>query len=375
MPPGGLHDLTSLEQVRTVIANPDPVRRNLQITQSYHELTTGLEPFFGPADRDWIAFATWASKQAGRFIRNEEVPGPLRRFLGLDETSWWRRWLTPSGWLRRRGFLAYLRCTVEEVSHQIGEGNRLVYAKLAPIFAELLALVRQGSPEPQAIDRFLAEIGSDATTGDSLVDAFRSYFAALSEDDPKLRAERIFLGNVLVGWHEQIRLQSAIDGALRAPIQRAFDDPDRLLISSLPIPRALRRLIAGIFRRIASPFIRSFEDEWLEIATECMMTLATPDGVLHLGDDVPPLADGEMFPAALRQVTLPELDAALKEFDPHPDTTRGSGADDWTDLGDRMRFIVDFFRSRQQEPNLLQPPFSPEQAAIIAEGGLPGGRL
>lgn len=76
--------LTTPAAVRRVSAVPDPVRRNLLITQSYHELTAAFAHLYRGPDLLWPVFATWASEQAGRYIRNEEVPAPLRRFLGLN---------------------------------------------------------------------------------------------------------------------------------------------------------------------------------------------------------------------------------------------------------------------------------------------------
>jgi len=374
MPSNDPTSLTSPDRVQAVIGNPDPVRRNLQITQSYHELTVAFEDFFGPADRVWCAYATWASKQAGRFIRNEEVPRRLRRFLGLED-AWWQRWLSPAGWLRSSVFLAYVHCTVEDVSAHVGEGNRIVYEKLAPLYADLLASLRADRrPDAAAIERFLERVGHDPTTGETLVQAFRAYFAAAAEDDPGVSAQLVFLGNALVGWHEQLRLQEAVDGALRAPIRRALDDPDRLF-TRLPLPFWVRGWIAVVFRWLMAVAIRRFEKEWLEISTECMMTLATPTGVLRLGDDIPPLADGEMFPAALRHPDLPELVEVLTKLDLTPDTLGGSGARDWTDVGDRMNYIVDYFRSRQQDRELLTPPYLPDQVSVIHGGGFPAGAL
>lgn len=369
-------DLTSPEAVRAVIANRDPVRRNLQITQSYHELTVAFDPFFGGADAVWCGFATYASRQAGRFIRNEEVPKRLRRFLGLERTSMLRRWLTPSGWLRRSAFLAYARCTVEDVSASIAEGNRIVYTKLAPLYADFLELARSHrEPDPAALAGFLATLAADPTTGEALHRAFESYYAALFEGDPKLRAERVFLANALVGWHEQTRLQEAIDGALRAPIRTALEDPERRLLARYPVPLVVRKLIAFLFRLLFSPVIRRFEDDWLRLATEMLMTLALPSGKLRMGDDLPLLADGEMYPEPLRRLTLPEVEEVVRELDYTPGTTRGSGARDWTDLGDRMNYLVDFFRSWQRQRELLAPPYTPEQVAVIHGGGVPAGRL
>ena len=50
----------------------DPVLRNLQITQCYHELSNAMAALTGPL-ANWCTFATWASKQAGQSIRKEDL--------------------------------------------------------------------------------------------------------------------------------------------------------------------------------------------------------------------------------------------------------------------------------------------------------------
>lgn len=364
--------LTTPEAVRAVIANADPIVRNLQITQSYHELSAALNERYGGVDVAWTAHATWASKQAGTFIRNEEVPAPLRRFLAGGRGAWWR----PSTWLRRHRLLEYARATVADVAANIAAGNHQVYTRLARIFADYLSLARElGGPDPARLDALLdAVVERDPSVDEPLRRAFVHYHAALFEGDARKRAELVFLANALVGWHEQIRLQEAIDGALSAPIRRALDDPERRW-TRWPLPGWLRRLGAAAFRTVFAPAIRHFEREWKQVATECLMTLGLPSGRLELGDDVPPLPDGRMFPAALERIEHPEALELLARFDATPDTTRGSGARDWTMLEDRMNYIVDLFRSRQQEAEMLAPPFTPEQAAAIRVGRLPGGRL
>jgi len=367
-------DLTTLEGIRAVIANPDPVTRNLQINQSYHELTLALDEFFGTVDVSWPAFATYASKQAGVFIRNEEVPAPLRKFLRLDADR--RPSLLSFRWLLlRKPFLAYIRVTVEDVAANIGEGNSLVYAKLAPIYADFLALARRHPEGGQApIDDFIDALEKEPTTGEALRKAFLQYWTLLHEGDAKLKAERILVANLLVGWHEQFRLQDSINGALSAPITQALEDPYRRW-TPLPVPAIFRRLGAWLFRKIFASAIRAFEEEWKKVATECLMTMALPAGQLRLGDDLPPLADGSIYPDVLRNITLHEAHELIAKFDYAPHTTRGSGARDWTDLGDRMNYIVDLFRSRQRDRGLLEPPYTPKQAAEIRAGRVPEGTL
>lgn len=86
--------LTTPERVCEVIAVEDAALRNLLITQSYHELLVALDRHLG-ADLNWCAFATWASKQAGAFLRLDRVPPALRDFLGLDRPRR-RAWTRPA---------------------------------------------------------------------------------------------------------------------------------------------------------------------------------------------------------------------------------------------------------------------------------------
>lgn len=362
--------LTTPAAVRRVSAVPDPVRRNLLITQSYHELTAAFANLYRGPDLLWPAFATWASKQAGRYIRNEEVPGPLRRFLGLDprRRSILSR-LAPAvvvlNLLQRERMLRFARVTAEDVGRHVAEGNRLVYARLAPIYARFLTLLRgHREPDPVRLGAFLADLrgsagseseGHDSDIGEELPRAFAEYYAARFETDPERRAERLLLANVLVGLHEQIRLQKVIEEGLRAPIRRAMR--------------------SGIAGHALTPVLRRLEDDWSTAVTRCLMTLALPDHVLELGEDLPPLPDGSMYPTALRTTTLPELRRVLRDLDRTPDTLRGSAARDWTSLADRMNYLADFFRSRQQDRSLLERPFTRDQTEAIRAGRVPSGRL
>jgi hypothetical protein len=52
--------------VRAVVAIPDPILRNLWITQSYFDLGERLQRAVGGLDRTWCGFAVWASDTAGQ---------------------------------------------------------------------------------------------------------------------------------------------------------------------------------------------------------------------------------------------------------------------------------------------------------------------
>ncbi len=62
----------TVAEVERIAALPDPVIRNLQITQCYQELSVAMAQRTG-LRANWCTFATWASKQAGQTIRKEDL--------------------------------------------------------------------------------------------------------------------------------------------------------------------------------------------------------------------------------------------------------------------------------------------------------------
>ena len=77
----------------------------------------------------------------------------------------------------------------------------------------------------------------------------------------------------------------------------------------------------------------------------------------------------------LRRIQDPALAEALRPWDHTPDRLEAMGAEDWTALRERMHFLIDLFRSRQQAPGLLDPPFTPEQVVQLHAGRVPDGPL
>lgn len=371
---------SSPDYVDAIAANPIPILRNLQITQSYHQITLDFRELVDRDNLCWCGFATWASKQAGVFIRNEQVPEAFLELLGMDADGRpcphpWYWFLVPQRLLRHPRVLAYARMTVADTSDQIARGNLKVYAKLARIFADFLQMVRE-QPEPLAehLSAFTEKMHKDDSTGEGLVNAFTYYYRCLLEKDPKVRAELFFAANLLIGQHEQVRLQEAIEGAMKSPIRQAMGDPERRW-TNWPLPYWLRQLLAFVVDVLLGPAITRLEKRWLQASTEVLMTMATPVGLFRLGQDVPPLPGGQMYPEVLRELTLPEAKDLAGQFDFTADTLNGSGANDWTSLADRLNFILDLFRSRQQEEALFEPPFSTEQVEAIVSGKIPGGKL
>ena len=74
------------EDIDRVAAIADPVIRNLRITQAYHELSATMAARLGPV-ANWCTYATWASKQAGRTIRKEDLRLALETALASSSDA------------------------------------------------------------------------------------------------------------------------------------------------------------------------------------------------------------------------------------------------------------------------------------------------
>src|SRR5689334_21186587 len=58
-------------RVHEIVALDEQVLRNLSITDAYHRLALDMAELVLAGALTWPGFATWASKQAGVFIRQE----------------------------------------------------------------------------------------------------------------------------------------------------------------------------------------------------------------------------------------------------------------------------------------------------------------
>jgi hypothetical protein len=114
--------------------------------------------------------------------------------------------------------------------------------------------------------------------------------------------------------------------------------------------------------------VKSVERHWEELTTRELMTLELPGERLVLGRKLPAPHGQPLYPALLDPVDDPETLDFLRR--------NGAGgpavgeAVNWTELADRMRYIVDLFRSRQLDAGLQGPPFTAEQRRQL-DAGLP----
>ena len=107
--------------------------------------------------------------------------------------------------------------------------------------------------------------------------------------------------------------------------------------------------------------------------TRFAMTLPLPEGPLMLGRKLPPPRGAPLYPTELDPIANEETAEFLLHYGAHRPHSRTHGAADWARLTDRMRYILDLFRSRHCDNSLMNPPFTPnQQEALLAGHNVPG---
>ena len=287
-PPG---EPTSPERVAWIVGlESDPVRRNLLITQCYHDLSAALGKRLGAEHANWCTFATWASRTAGRFIRDEEVPAAFRDVLtgsthldrGIERANLALGRFHADAAIPKDVVLDIARRIVHEVGELITRGNLAVFSELGPVFAQAIAALDEDG-DGAALRRLgetLTEGSSDRGGQTRLRLALNGYARARSEPSPHRQAELMLLANARIGLHEQIRLQPFIAGSIEAPVRLALLDPADEAARRLP--RGLRTLCRGALRLALRDASKAVERHWEELCTRELMTLQLP------GRDAPP---------------------------------------------------------------------------------------
>jgi hypothetical protein len=390
---GGGVLIPSTDDVRRIAAVKDPVVRNLQITQTYHELAVRMGQLTG-AGANWCTVATWASKQAGQSIRREDLARAFERLLRGTPSIQQRadtmlaasRALNGEHTRSLAGALDALRDAVnpaaafQRTSDAVARGNVKVFAEIGAEFARFVALFTDGWPDTAALAAFHDGLqpGDPPDGQDYLRRAFEHYGHALRTDDLKQKAQWLLLGNLEIGLHEQTRLQPEIVEAMNAPVVDPRRLRSRLVAELFPSPTSrVRYWLAALAGRMR-PWLDARDqlaDEAQKVGrllvTATLMTLTLPTGqVLQLGQDLT-----SSFPDVLGVIDQPELAALLQRVDPTANSTSGTGVEDWSNLAERMHFIADLFRAYHLAPALFEAPFDAQQVAVINAGGRPAGSL
>jgi len=380
--------LPSVDEIDRIAQHSDPVIRNLQITQCYYEISQCVAGLMGHS-ANWCSFATWASKQAGQTIRQEDLIRAFeeRFYLSIEiaaEVESIFGHLESIGaklpaQVPKKAILQALdpAAVFARAGAAVARGNKKVFEEIGREFARFLGIFRDDTNlDRDKVARFCSALRpGEPPEGQRLLrEAFTVYCEARFQSG-KERAEMTLLANLCAGFHEQIRLQPEIAAALNA----ALANTDELKRNLLTLTAGFRgsALVDTLLRhgtdlnRCSDRLIHLVNGLIRQVITEHLMTLhLAGTAVLRLGQDLP----GE-FPQALRQISNARLSEMLARVDPTSNSLIGSGAADWADFEDRMHFIADFFRVYQERQQLFEAPFTNLQVDLIKSGQRPDGPL
>lgn len=395
-------NIPTIEDVARIAGISDPVIRNLNITQGYYELSQAMSKYTD-GNPNWCTFAVWASKQAGQSIRKEDLSRTFENlFHNSPEITLLLNTLSqhsdviknlPEVKAVSSFIIKFLNpnSAFDHSARAVAEGNKKVFAEIGGEFARFLSTFKSEDDfTEENISKYCSAFkpGNPPDGQQMLKDAFTSYFEARKQLDEKLKAEMILYSNLLIGYHEQTRLQPQIVEALNAAFTNEDEMKSNLLRELLPgFWLRIRYYIFRLWRDLASrtkllqrklpldeaidQLLNLAKQKVREIITDCMMTLIIPvNELLKLGEDLK-----EKFPERLAHVSDQKLKELLKKIDPTPDSLKESGAKDWGDLSDRIHFIADLFRAYFEHPQLYNQPFTNEQVKMLKEGKRPEGKL
>ncbi len=303
------------EQIDVACATEGSALCNLRVTVGHYDLSLALRATLGAdAGANFHTWAVWGSKKAGRTIRREDFTGARGALLRT-----------------------VARPALNRAAKEILAGNITVLDDIGRVTARFVRSFPAGAGrDPERLERFLARLrpGPPSVEGQDLLgQAFRHYWLARYEPDANVKHEHMLLANLQAILHEHVRLEPHIAGS---------------------IPRPLRRVVTMrmLGFRVGAEELRVSSD----------LTEAASPGA----------------PESLRHITNADLShflAGPAGWDRTPDSLAGSGARDWTDIRERMNYIVDLFRSRHFDAGLFAAPYDERQRAAIHAGRVPPGPL
>lgn len=328
-------------KIDAIAENSDAGARNYDITDMYHTLSLQLDDAINPSpDRkrknaNWSTFATWASREAGQAIRGETGVADSALNALRSGSNRYDEAFGPGQ---------------DRVQAAVGAGNLDVFREIAPIMAMFSStFAADAAPDPAKMEQFQAWLSERSALAEGstnlLGPAFQSYYESKFEPNEDKRAELMLKGNALIGLHEQSRLQKHLDGALPGGSHVATP------LGDLPVQRAATQHMLE-----------------LEIPESSATTPAAgpasrrPRGTtrMPLGQPVtpPPRVNGAVFAPGLETLEDPALQSIVGRVDPDGDQLTSSGAENWNNFDDRMDYIVNLFRTHQDNADLFEAPYA-----------------
>jgi hypothetical protein len=234
------------EAINHACAEPDPTRSNQLITTLHYSLSEALANALGrEVGPNFHTWAVWGSRKAGTTIRQEDLDQAIRNAtitagivggsVGIVTSAFLRPLahisskptaacigaglgVIAGGWTGRRIAIWSRKRAAELVL----EGNRTVLEDIGTQSARFLQLLQDGASYVRRREFFagLRPGRSEDYGQDRLAKAFASYLSAVDSHDLKTKREAMIVGNCEIVYHEHIRLEPYIRGAMPFIIRR-----------------------------------------------------------------------------------------------------------------------------------------------------------
>lgn len=192
-----------------LLAYPDRIERNEQVTRQYYELSQGMSNIVGKDNANWATYAVWASDEIGR-----NLDSSLNRTVEMYGVGDPRYWLS--------------------------KGNSKLVSDIGPAFRHFVDTFGDGKNRNMTFDQFwksfetkyagrnISYLEGGVGSRDDMKNAFKAYYESMKlQDQAKTadpatkaqldsRREQLMLyGNTLVGLQEQLLVQTDIENGLK----------------------------------------------------------------------------------------------------------------------------------------------------------------
>jgi hypothetical protein len=235
-----------IREIDNVCGEPDPARSNQSITMLHYTLSEALADKLGrEGGPNFHSWAVWGSRKAGATIRQEDLDSAIRHatvtagvvgaLIGAATgvfagrlLQWSPDYLTAAlgagigilsgGWTGKQ-IAIWSRGKAAKL---VLEGNQIVLQDIGMQSARFLELLENGATS-DGRDAFFACLRDGRTEQhgqDRLKSAFRSYLAAFDSHDLETKRAAMIAGNCEIVYHEHIRLEPYIRGAMPFIIRR-----------------------------------------------------------------------------------------------------------------------------------------------------------
>jgi len=336
-------------EIEAALREPDPVLCNLLITRCHYLLSQALQVALGQgAGANFHTWAVWGSRKAGVTIRQEDlddarrdgtvVGGIVGGVVGVGcgwLLGWPPLWLPAAALLGAGCGIAVGRLIISHSRRRSAElvlaGNRTVLEDIGLQTVRFLHWLQQAAPtQPADIADFLKGLrpGPVGEANQELLrQAFAQFYAARTAPTTAEKQRATYFGNCFAVWHEHVRLEPYIRGAM---------------------PRIIRRCV--------TERLLQFDIGALKLA----VAQDVPAPILPTELDATPSSQAEAPLALLRtgSGSGPAGSASVAR----------TAAGDWTRIKERMRYVFALFRAFHAEPQVFSAPYNATQLAALAAG-------